>query len=270
MSTLKLKKILKIDKDVDEIIEDQIDEIFDFIEKANHPNTVRAFLRLLISSDNIKDGILYLSEKNELYSIHILYRSLIEQFVKSFYIMIRYLREKNDVCGTEFIEISDLDDKIKNGMSYNKMLEIRYGKRMNIHQMLEVFKEVNSDFIKYSNDEIKAKSRQFKFTNLLEWLYKNSQKSENKDYFAILLMIPEYSELSSVVHGNPSAFSNLPEYDNDKDLENICIKMAYKTLGLSNFIKRMAFQSFSFMDNKYEVTLKQIEEQIKRFKLLKQ
>lgn len=76
---------------------------------------------------------------------------------------------------------------------------------------------------KYSEVEIKEKSKQFHINNIIEFfinfyrINKDEELSNSifKKYFYNLL--PKYSEYSSYVHGSPSAEFNLISYDLSKD-----------------------------------------------------
>ena len=264
---MNLKKLIKIDKKIDLIISKSIDEdVLEFEEHSSYPNTISSFVRLITSSDQIKDSILHLSEQGEIYSIHILYRSLIEQLLKTQYIFFRFNEEKDDVCGTEFIEIYDLYDKILVGRSWHKISELKDGRKYKKDYMMDVFKEVNEDFIKYPQEKIESVAKQFRFNDLLLWFYNNTDKMNKESYDEILFLIPEYAELSSIVHGHPSAFNHLPRCENENQLDNICFHFAYKSLKATNIIKGFSFIAFTKMDKRFEHVLIKITELNKTLK----
>lgn len=264
---MNIKKLLKIDEKIDVIVSKSIDEdVLEFEEHSSYPNTISSFVRLITSSDQIKDSILYLAEKGELYSIHILYRSLIEQLLKTQYIFIRFNEESDDTCGTEFIEIYDLYDKILVGKSWHKLIELKENRKFKKEQMMDIFKEVNEDFIKYPPEKIESVAKQFRFNDLLLWFYKNAEKMNKESYNEILYLIPEYAELSSIVHGHPSAFNHLPRYENENQLDNICFHFAYKSLQATNIIKGFSFIAFTKMDKRYKQALIKITELNKALK----
>jgi hypothetical protein len=249
---------------IDQIIE----EVTKIVQKdcgrltRNYPKFKKAFRIAPIFETRIFriiDGIINLINEDNLYGCKILLRSLIDHTVKLDFLLQKALKDKNDRIFNEYSLFSDLAEELQ----YLK--ELNY--KSKIINEVEIDEKALNDLIKrkpqikkYSNKHIFEKANQFSFRNMFKFLNEERDKDDlefsNEDikagFEAYLEISALYSDLSSFIHGGPSAdqFELLMHLDkNEHDNEVIQI---IEHIMVLNFYACITFIGFC---NKLKINL---------------
>jgi hypothetical protein len=245
-----------------EIIEGKLAEIaYLSIKNSGFPVTARAFMLFNTKINFLKNSIFNTAEDEDTYSIRILYRSLLEHYLTFFYICSRFLEQRSDIVANEYYEFGDLDEKKKYVEALIKNNGIFSVVNKNVNK-LEIIKEMIPELNKITLNDLQEKVNQFKYKNILDYfsnifdLKKTSEKNEliNKVLFSI---IPEYSELSSFVHGGPQAEIILASINNEEERIKDVFKYARSSY---NWYADTIFWTFTAA-NQYN---KELGEQVKK------
>ncbi|MFC1622784.1 hypothetical protein ACFL16_00120 [Patescibacteria group bacterium] len=192
-----------------EVITEIMPVFLDFVKYCKHKNTILALSAFHTHLSNLKNAIIDTSETNNLYSTKALYRVYLEHWLKGVYILERYTREKNDNVGIEYNNLGKIGEELQYGNSLKAvgaMIDME-AKKLDVWDTLCEF---SPELKKIDKKEIKSNIVKFQYRNIVKYLSDNN--SPVKDW--ALIIIPEYSELSSYVHGGASATS---EYANSYD-----------------------------------------------------
>lgn len=195
-----IEKIREADEKMFEVIEESFYLLTSTALKSDYKQTGRALTSFHAKTHFIKNAIYELCESDDPYSARILFRSLIEHFLRHQYIFIRFAIEKNDQVGEDFYKYCDVGenrDLLKNINSANKLGDDSYLNFNVWDEIKKVRKEFNDIDTKYLEDKI----NQFTYKNIIKYILTNISDDSIKPILQKIIM--NYSELSSFVHGGP-------------------------------------------------------------------
>lgn len=196
-----------------EIVRDLDDEIFDLLSEpasdvikqiggSEIEETLMVMFNLLMNMGFIKNGVYDACESDNLYSAKILYRSFMEHWLKAQYIFVRFQKEKNNDVGKEFRLYCSLDETVKYGNSIKELHRV-LGLEQSGGDPWDIIFEYKPELLdKETRQSIKQKVRQFNYREIVSYLI---DQTDLNDSGFLNPVIPEYSELSSYVHGGPQA-----------------------------------------------------------------
>lgn len=195
-----IEKIREMDEKMFEIIEESFPSLLSTVFESDYRQTGLSLTSFHSKTHFIKNAIFDLCENDDLYSARILFRSLIEHFLRHQYIFIRFAFEKNDKVGEDFYKYCDLGenrDFLKNINSANKLVDDNY---LKINVWDEI-KKVQKDFNGIDSKYLEEKSNQFQYKNIIKYILDNIKDDSIKPMLQKIIL--NYSELSSFVHGGP-------------------------------------------------------------------
>jgi len=253
--------IKSIDSEVFDVIKEPFAEITSNISKYPIKDTIRTFVFFSTRIEFIKNAIFTLYDVEDLYSSKILFRSLIEHFLRFQYLFFRYFEVKNDEPIIEYNLFSDLAEDIEYGKALRLVQEIRGDINSN-PDIYELLQKIKPEFNKYSKEEIKDNASKYRYRNIIRYIEEKLSSTKNKDNNKknnfILNLIPEYSELSSFVHGGPFAEQYIVSHRNEDDRMNELFHIAELALFISISVKEFFFITVIQHDKIYEDTYKLI------------
>ena len=103
-----MDKLLQLEELMDGLAEDvdpHFDVISDAIKKSMNkekPLSIFSFVSFLPKIESIRLGVFDLARAEGYYSINILYRSLIEHYIKAVYLWIKTIENNNDEVGIDY------------------------------------------------------------------------------------------------------------------------------------------------------------------------
>lgn len=170
----------------------------------------------------IIDSMLKNAKDGNLYSISILYRSMIEHFFKAFYVFAKTLGEKSDETAEKLQKHYFISEVLAEQAGFIEMDNIKFSdksKKDFLEYLIEKIPSL-SGFDKENQREISAAIKQFGLKEIIKFFHSSLSKSNkilNSDI--IIQMIPEYSKFSSFTHGGPYASSQF-KFHKDKESVN--------------------------------------------------
>jgi len=185
------------------------------VDSSEYPYSYKAIIGYSLSANAIKDGIFKALEYENVYSSKILFRSLIEHYIKFLYIVYRHATEKKDDVGKDFLVYYQADELVKYGNALQFSLKLD-GKYKGIDPM-DAVKKFSDEAYKKSKKELEEISKQFQYREILRFFEKNNSDLFNSQKAIFLPMITSFAELSSFVHGGP--FTNELHADGISDNE---------------------------------------------------
>lgn len=213
------------------------------LSKSDFPQTFRALFSFIAKTDAIKSAMFEMADSENIYGMKILYRSLIEHFLKFQYILYRFILEKNDAAGEDFYLFCGAIENVEFANAL-RASEAIFGKD-NQFDAFQFIKEKNPKLKRFSNNEIKRKSEQFKHRNIVKYIKENVDSLITSESSLLLNTIPIYSELSSFIHGGPHTewfTSDVISSDEDQKLVIQDARMAFL---ISSFVKAFSFLAFT-------------------------
>jgi hypothetical protein len=271
---LTIDQIAVIDDEVFKILEKDGGKIFLLFKNNDLEKTGRALSLFHAKIGFIKNGIYDQLEPNNLYACKILYRTLIEHYLKAKYILFESVRNGNDTIGCEYYEFADACEKLQLGSAYKRAGEILFPQK-SFNDVFEVLKEMFPKLKKYSKKDIKDKASKFNYRRIIEYLYdlfyvqRNEHGNENN---FIVNLIPEYSDLSSYIHGGPAAdytLMNLGEKDQSAITEEL-IEIFYETIMLSTHFSSLLYMIAIKFDDNYKEVFVNIHSELQKLMRLKE
>ena len=198
-----LQEILDFDDKLHEKFEEIGNRFTPVFASSKYPATATTLIGLMSSANSVKLGIYDLAEAcdTHLYVIKVLHRTVIEHYLKFYYILFRFINEKTDEVGLEYRKYSKISETLAfvNASSASSAIA---GKSTDSAVLKRLRKECPEyDISKKELNEITFK---WKHRSIVKYIKKNTGIIQNEKSF-ILKLIPEYAELSSFIHGGTFA-----------------------------------------------------------------
>lgn len=173
------------------------------LKSTDKPLSIFSMTSFFPKVESIRIGIFEVAKIDEYYSLNILFRSLIEHFVKAQYIWMKTVENKNDEIGIEYWLFGQDQENI----DYAKALQQSYSLVGIIPKVppVETLKEMGVISKDKSAKQIRKKSEQFKYKNMIYYIAGQLKAKENGAAPILGSIFPRYSELSSYVHGGPGS-----------------------------------------------------------------
>lgn len=183
-----------------EVITEIMPLFIEFSKSHKHKKTILALSAFHTHLSTLKNAIIDLSDAENIYSVKALYRIYLEHWMKGIYIWSRYISEKNDDVGVEYNSLGKIGEQLKYGNSVKQVSIILDAETKNL-DVWDTLCKFDPNLSKLNKKEIIENTTKFEYKNIAKYLSDN--KAPGADW--ISMIIPEYSELSSYVHGGPSA-----------------------------------------------------------------
>jgi len=201
-----LDKLEQLLEDLAEEIEPHmhlIKSFLDTIKLTDKPVSLFSATSMFPRVESIRIGIFNLAKVEEYYSINILYRSLIEHFIKSQYLFLKTTEQKDDSIGITYY----LSGQEKEKYDYVKSIVKTYeAHNIDISDHSDgIFKQFNIDLDAKKIKELKNNAKQFFFKNMVTYVATRMTKAGALELSLLNTVLPAYSHLSSSVHGGATS-----------------------------------------------------------------
>ena len=196
-----INSVKKVDDDLfKESIEKGLLNILEF-QKTNCkiPVTLDILFLTTSSSNFLKGSIFDISCTQDIYSSAVLYRALIELYVKSYYLVTNLNLCNDDSFSVEFKMISEASEIINSYIVSDKQNKI-YGSSKEIKDPYKFIRDTFPIFKGLSNNKINYKLKETSFNNMLKFVI-NHYKNNGEREVLPKTLISDYSILSSFIHG---------------------------------------------------------------------
>jgi len=193
------------------LIEIEIDPVFASLQESvysSYPSTFSSFLSLMARIDFICTGILEVSRDGNIYSARILFRSMIDHFLKSQYLFVRWGKERTDDVGNEYLHFCNLIEQVRLSDAYRKKNRLLNQEKETL--TFELIRRSFPELASFTNKEIENKASQFSYGKIISYIANAVYKNEILPEEAFLpATFPFYADLSSFVHGGPYALKSM-------------------------------------------------------------
>lgn len=240
-----------------ETLRDWDDEIFEEL-KMYFPKTVNSTFRtkypktyiLLSMFDTgatfLKNSIFDSCEGDDYYGAKVLFRSLIEHFVRFQYLFVNWGKTKSDVFAEKYIEYGnarEVLDLMKAKISEQQLFDPNF----KIDDW-DVFLKEHPHFINKSRKEVDSETRKYTFRNIVNFLNEEF-KTGNYEMSSFLgHLIIEYSNLSSFVHGGMKSYMEIMDANSEDKRNNEYERIAGIAFQTSSSIKLFTTLMYSQTD----------------------
>lgn len=241
-----IEEIREIDAKIHEVIEESLADLARFLSNSKFPKTGTALIMLLTKSNFIKNGIYELCSVEDLYSVNILYRSLIEHFLKHQYIFLNFAKSNNDQIGTDYYSYCDMGENLDYLKAIRSTNTIFDPSNSDIEVWEELVKH-DKRFKGISPKKLKEKNDQFRYKNIIRYI----SSLGIEDNGTLKKIIPQYSELSSFVHGGPYSENILFEKSGSTERIEIMKNTCEMTFSIAKSIKAFTYLFAYQLSNEY-------------------
>lgn len=261
-----IERIRELDNDV-------FEELKVFLPKTSASEFVKEFpaTSILInmfdtSGTFIKNSIYDNCESDNYYGVKILYRSLIEHYLRFQFLFVNWGLTKSDKFATDYLEYNtarEVLDVIRAKVTEQQL----YQSNFKIEDW-DMFLKDHPDFKNKSRKEVEIETQKVTFNKIIGFLNKEFNKG-NKEMSRFLgELIIDYSNLSSYVHGGMTSYREMISNDNLIKREKEYNRIAGLSFQLSNSIKLLNLimyvqtdrETFSQHYHNLDRILKQINE----------
>lgn len=212
------------------------DNIVNKISTCDFQETMLSVVNIMANIDFMKNGVFSLVKTEDIYSSEILYRCIIEHYIKQEYLVLKYLTTRNNSVGIEYKYFSDIGEQFDFINSVNKQNKL-FNKEEVEYDFNEVLSLRYPEYRNLSKQKVREIKNQFSINNLIKVICELSKNisniSEMKDF------ILDYSILSSFVHGGQNAINAMLSFsqnENQKQKEKYkIVRQAMNISYLSRF-----------------------------------
>jgi hypothetical protein len=213
--------------------------------------------------DSIFNSILSLTASDNLYSLFILYRSILEHSYKAFYIFAKTIKDRNDDTAEKYkkhLFISEFLAEQAGVLEMEDLINENEKKTNFLDFLLLKFPELNG-FDKENQKEISAAIMQFRLSEIIKFLHDGfAEREENKDIAAIFAKtLPEYSHVSTFTHGGSYASTLMKKFSEQNSTQQEIDKILKISLTVCGVIKENVFITYQ-IDNSFVDILKKLHE----------
>lgn len=218
-------------EDLAEEIEPHLPVIPEFLSRLNDidkPLSVFSTTSFLPKIESIRIGVFEVAKKEEYYSANILYRSIIEHFVKGQYLWMKTLDNEDDEVGIDYWVFGQDNERI----AYARSLQHAYELVGIVPRQspIETLKEMGVVSKEKSSNLIRRKSEQFGYRNMTVYLAQNLKEKNTGTAHILSGVFPRYAELSSCVHGGPESVGTYEKGPNSvKEIVDMSTFMSLST-----------------------------------------
>jgi hypothetical protein len=201
-------------------------------------NTNEALLNFIYKIENLLEGVL--SVHNNLYSVYVLYRSLIEHHLIQYYIFLKHTELNSDKTGEDYCKSFKLYEFIQEMLAERDIENIIYNKKDKdliafIRKKYPDLKEID----KSNLQEISKDTKEFNYKYLSKYIYLFA-KTRIPIGDIYLELIKEYSKASSFTHGGPYSDKRIELWNKSKETQEETLRI----IGLSISIYVNSIRSY--------------------------
>ena len=220
----RLNKIRELDNEVFEQFKIYLPKLYESKFQNEHPITFQLFIDFDISTNFIKNSMFTCGEKDEMFGIKILFRSQIEYFLRFKYLFINWVKYQSDDISKKYIQFLNAKELIDyaKAVHSNFQLDNSTLKEIDWKKLLDKFPKLKN----YSKQEIELEAAKFSYKNIIRFINNEVFANKSTQNSFLGLLIVEYAELSSYVHGGIKSFENLDKYTDESIRKQEYIRIA--------------------------------------------
>jgi hypothetical protein len=204
----KIEQLIRLNARLSQEIKQTLPAIIKSLGETKFKYTGKALLSFIPKIGYLNSAILELAVSRNLYSVAILYRSIIEHNFRHLYIYVRALNDDSDDAGRRYYKALKANEDLASFTKINN-----YNKVIN---PIKTTWSTKGDH----NEKIRESGKEFHIEQIFYYIiaHNNNEKNQVIENFKkkyLLERLIEYTNLSSGVHGGP--FGELLLYNFQKD-----------------------------------------------------
>ena len=238
-----IDRLRNIDDEIFECFQTYLPLIFQSDFKKKFPATFQIFIDYDVSITFIKNGILDCADSDNIISLKILIRSLVEHYLRYKYVFVQWVNSQSDEPAEKYIIFSSASDQLSNAKAMISEFQL--------HNPTFKFEKWSEILNQYSKAEIEKEANNFTYKNIVRFLIKSLKKdTKDGDLNFYSSLVNEYSRLSSYVHGGISAHNEIREMSlNFKHLDSDILRLTTIGLQASSSVKLFTLLALQKTDN---------------------
>ena len=238
-----------LDADISSEFEKAIAEHLRFLLfESEFKNTAEICFMFMFSSDRLKNSIFDCAEKDDFYSMNVLYRSINEHYLRYEYFWFNNSLHKNDSYALLFRTSLDFNEKLAIENAINSAKKIKNQETKTSEEIWLKLVNSNKEFKKFTKGEIIEFSKKLSIKNIIHYLEKTFNNNGNEKVPFLQNSIIEYTILSSFVHGGFEANRQTVNFGVLEHKEKLYLNICKRTLEIATSIKTSSYLAlFQFM-----------------------
>lgn len=230
-----IKRIRDLDDDVFAVFQEYFPLSSDSEFKKAYPTTYVLTTLFDTSTTFIKNCIYDSCETDNYYGAKVLYRSLIEHFLRFKYLFINWVKTKTDDFAIDYKEFADANEILETIRAKVSEYQL-YDANFQLKDWT-IFLDKHPKFKNKTRKEVEQESKKVTFKNIIRFLNTTlNQGDKNISEFLAKLII-EYSELSSFVHGGMNSHYEMSKSCDEKIREKEYKRMCGLSFQINTSIK---------------------------------
>ncbi|MFP5081277.1 DUF5677 domain-containing protein [Pedobacter sp. JCM 36344] len=233
-----MKEIGRI-RDLDDEIFEEFQKYFlkiktsDFVKKYPYTNILLSLFDT--SGTFIKNSIYDSCETDDYFAVKILYRCLIEHYVKFKFIFVKWGLTKSDDFAYDFQEYGharEVLDSLRAKISEHQLFDPTY-----TFKDWDDFLKEHPKFKNKTRKEVEDETKKYTFKNIVSYLNGQFKAGDTDLSNTLGKFIIDYSNLSSFVHGGMKSCQEMMSMNSKEKRQTEYIRMCGLSFQLSNSIK---------------------------------
>lgn len=240
----KLERLRDIDDEIFEEFKKAIEHLPNLLNKSEFPYTAEVCFMYINGANFLKNSIFDCTETDDFYSVNVLFRSIIEHFLRFKYFWFNDMKTKDDSFAFKFRTAIDFNERIAMEKSLNAIRQLENVKSLSSDEIWTRLIQQNKDFEKFTKKEIYDFSREISFKNIIRYIEKTMKDGGYplNDFLKNLLI--QYSQMSSFVHGGLYAHKKMVTMEMESDRKDKMIAVCGLALQSASFIKLFSYLMF--------------------------
>ena len=241
----KLEKLRNIDERIFEDFQVATDNYFrKLLFESEFPRTAEICYMYISGSNFLKNSIFDCAETEDYYSVSVLFRSIIEHYLRFKYFWFNNAKIKDDSYALKFRTAIDFKEKIEVERSFNAVKQIRKIDQKTSDEIWNDLIAENKDFAKFTKGEITEFSHSLSIKNIIRYIEKTMGDGGFETNTFLQKLIVQYSTLSSFVHGGLYAHKKMVSLENEKERQESLIGICGIALQSATAIKSFSYLTF--------------------------
>ena len=240
----KIEHLRDIDDDIFEEFKNATNHLPFLLGKSNYRHTSEICFMFMSSSNFLKNSIFDCAENDDLYSLKVLHRSLIEHYLRFKYFWFNHSAYEDDSYAFLFRTSLDFSEKMTMKNAINSANQIKKLKTKTSDEIWEELVIENKDFGKFTSGEINEFSKNLSIKNIIRYIEKKMTNAGFETDTFLQKQIIIYTELSSYVHGGLHAHKDLVYFEMDAKRDEIYLNICTTSLQLASTIKMFSYLTF--------------------------
>lgn len=260
----RIKKLRDIDDEIFEDFKAATLHLPYLLNKSKFPKTTEICFMYMNGTNFLKNSIFDCAETDDLYSVNVLFRSIIEHFLRFQYFWFNHIQVKDDSYALKFRTAIDFIERIEMSKASNAVMHLN-GEA--IKSSDEIWNEIvnsNPDFKKFSKKEIQEFSNNLSIKNIIRYIEKTMKNGGYESNTFMKNIIIQYSRMSSFVHGGLFAHKKMIGLGNDEERHAELVSMCGLALQSASFIKEFSYLMFYQFMPEFGQIYNQTHESIKK------